>query len=94
MVMKCNANSMLKVWCSPLDGIILGDLVLDAHSRMLLPPLGYTVSRSVQDHIEVHAYKEHACAVAASCDTAQNLQGNEALCQDSSQCKCAFQLCA
>ena len=41
--------------CTPLYGIVLGDLVLDTHVLHALAPLGHPVARPVEHHVEVHA---------------------------------------
>ncbi len=59
-------HDALKLGLEPLDGVFLGHLVLHAHARELLPPLGHAVARAVQHHVEVHACARARARAAAS----------------------------
>ena len=48
-------HDALELGLEPLDGVVLGHLVLHAHAGKPLPPLGHAVARAVQHHVEVHA---------------------------------------
>lgn len=45
----------LELGLEPLDGVVLGDTVLDTHSRHGAAAAADAVARPVQDHVEVHA---------------------------------------
>ncbi|GIL81996.1 hypothetical protein Vretifemale_10923, partial [Volvox reticuliferus] len=48
-------DNAIELLLEPLDGVLLGHLVLDAHPRLALPAAGHTVPSPFQAHVEIHA---------------------------------------
>lgn len=52
---------------SPLDGVLLGHLVLHAHPGLAAPAAGHPVAGALQHHVEVHAWTAGGRAVQGQC---------------------------
>jgi hypothetical protein len=57
---RCRLLQAAAAGYSPLDGILLCDLVLHAHAVVLLAPASNPVAGPLQHHVEVHTWRRRA----------------------------------